>query len=353
MKKIYFDHHITHPRDRNISNFFVLSNFKNADTILISSPIEDIKFKTILRLFSRRNIIINFHFSTYFRKLAELNKKDPIYLLFEKNFLIIASKIVTDTYTFTKVYSAFFKIPKEKFIVLHGMVDTDKFKPIKVPKEYDLVYHGSFCKSHGVELLIHALKLINKKLKILLIGSANQAKSIKEKIVELNLIHYFKFMDHVSYEKLPYFLNHAKLGIGNLAGLYKSHCVLRSGLIELLSCGIPTITAKTLENITNIPSEYVEYIDPDNAVELANKILHLLEKYEKEKIKNYNSRKIITEKFSLKEFNKRKHIFRIKNEIKYSLTRIIKILILRILISIKKTSNHLLSKLFRKKKQII
>ena len=65
-------------------------------------------------------------------------------------------------------------VPKEKIAYIPAVyVDLETFKPMNLPKEYDLIFVGRLEKNKGIRLLFEAivkLKVKNEKLKLLVVG---------------------------------------------------------------------------------------------------------------------------------------------------------------------------------------
>jgi len=72
-------------------------------------------------------------------------------------------------------------ISKEKIVYISSAyIDLEVFKPINLPKEYDLIFVGRLERNKGIELFIDAAKIINAKA--LIIGSGSLSAEIKYKI---------------------------------------------------------------------------------------------------------------------------------------------------------------------------
>ena len=147
--------------------------------------------------------------------------------------------IITVTGSFTKKFLLKNDIPDEKIKILPHAVSAS-FKPLSIPKEFDLVYVGRLAKVKHVENLVMAINIVKKNyqdVKFAIIGDGPEEESLKALSKKLNLDKNVYFLGYKS-DTWNWF-NRAKFSIlaSEREGL--SHAVLES-----LSCGIPVIASK-------------------------------------------------------------------------------------------------------------
>lgn len=213
-------------------------------------------------------VVLNFVYSIYLREIEEHEYRDPIAYWMERLFLSAANLIIVDTHSFRKIYSRIFKIPMSKIEVLHGFTDMEVFEPLEVEKSYDIVYHGTFVRNHGLDTLVEfADQHRDLKFKYLMIGDnpVNQTRQrLKDLVSSLGLQDQFDFVGGVPMGELKYHINKAKYGVGSLAGSFKAGSVLRSGLIEIMACGLVPITANSYETQKNMKLNHIQLLEPDS-----------------------------------------------------------------------------------------
>ena len=186
---------------------------------------------------------------------------------------------------------------KRNKIIYHG-IDLDVFHPISnISPIYDLLFVGRFVPRKGLFLLISALKLIKRKLKILFCGKGSGFiyKYIKNSTSSLN--HIINFLEGVSYYEMPKIYNQSRITV--IPSEYESFGFV---VLESLACGVPIIVTNTgiIPEIADDleGSEYCYILRYNTSEELAKAIEQLLDyKNVKEEIFK-NAKEKILNKFS-------------------------------------------------------
>ncbi|HXK40859.1 MAG TPA: glycosyltransferase family 4 protein [Candidatus Paceibacterota bacterium] len=82
-------------------------------------------------------------------------------------------------------------VPKEKIIYIPAIyVDLDIFRPMNLPKEYDLIFVGRLEKNKGINLLLETASKLKAQIlnfKMIIVGSGPLKESLKFKIKNLKL----------------------------------------------------------------------------------------------------------------------------------------------------------------------
>ena len=186
-------------------------------------------------------------------------------LLFKK-----ANLIVADTEPHKNFFSNNFNIPKKNIYVINVGAEENLFKPMRAKKNKikEILFYGSFIELHGIETIINAVNLINKKFKLILLG--NYYKEIKDNRIQIE--------SSIPFEKLPERINKADILLGIFGHSEKAGNVIPNKVYQSMACGKPIITRysnaypkKILDN-----NHGLIFIKPNNPKELANTIKKIL-----------------------------------------------------------------------------
>lgn len=218
------------------------------------------------------------------------------------------SKIIPDSYHHKSLFSEW-------------GVNTDIFTPDNKAKkeclefrnkfflkdDFVVVFSGSFYPWHGVSDLKEIIKNCkeNKKIKFLLIGSGGKQPEVVEDIKKNVLAEQVVFQNQVSYEKIPFLIAAADLGIApyNIEhypplkkfGFFWSPLKI----FEYLACGIPVLTSKygRLEELLR-PGNCAVFSEPGNSLIFSNHIKDLARHRDRLKDMGIAARKLAEEKYS-------------------------------------------------------
>ena len=128
-------------------------------------------------------------------------------------------------------------VPAEKLVYIPAFyIDLEVFKPLELPKEYDLIFVGRLEKNKGIELFLEAVRFLNRRA--LIVGDGSLRKSIK---------------DEVDSEKLPVKLHGWAKDSAEVAQLINQSRILvmpsynEGGprvVLEAMACGVPVISTR-------------------------------------------------------------------------------------------------------------
>ena len=182
----------------------------------------------------------------YTKPLPELSVKGKIILSILKRF-----DVITATGSFTRKFLVNNGIREDKIFLLPHVVD-DKFKPINIQKEYDLVYIGRLAKVKHIETLIKAVSTVKKSyphLRVVIVGDGPEMNSLEKLSRELNLT---KNIDFIGFQiDVWNWYNTAKISI-----LTSEREGFPYSVVESLSCGVPVITSNCGDIRDVIKNEY-------------------------------------------------------------------------------------------------
>lgn len=146
--------------------------------------------------------------------------------------------IITVTGTYTRNFLISKGIESNKILVLPHVVD-ERFRPMDVEKEYDLVYIGRLTPVKHVETLIRATAEVEKSLpsiRVAIVGDGEERNGLEILAVSLGLS---KHIDFVGYQANAWeWYNRSRLSV-----LTSEREGLPYSVIESLNCGVPTIVS--------------------------------------------------------------------------------------------------------------
>jgi glycosyltransferase involved in cell wall biosynthesis len=180
------------------------------------------------------------------------------------------------------------KSPKKLFLV-PGTVDTNRFNiPTNAPFDFQyILYCGSLTiLKDGVNILIESFNKITQKhpeIKLVLVGKGDTPKEenmIKALVKELNIEEKVIFTGQLSREKIPAYLNNAKI----LALARPKSIVADAGfpskLTEYLATGIPVVVTKVGEIPVYLRDNENAFLsEPDDTKAFAEKLDFVLCNY--------------------------------------------------------------------------
>ncbi len=175
-------------------------------------------------------------------------------------------------------------VPKEKNVYIPSMyIDLEIFKPLSLPKKYDLIFVGRLTKNKGVDLLLEVLMILSKtynlKPKTLIVGDGPEKESLKFKVKNL------KLQDSVIFQgwaedskKVSELINESRILVMSSYNEGGPRVAL-----EAIACEVPIITTRVglMPDIIK-DGENGLFIDW-NPVNMAEKILLLLNSPELQK----------------------------------------------------------------------
>jgi len=140
----------------------------------------------------------------------------------------------------TKEFLISHGIGKNKISILPQPVNTEKFHPIQIPKEYEIISVGRLAPVKHVEVVLKALAIIKQDypgIRAAVVGDGPSENFLKEIAAEMRIDENVKFLGFR--EDLPLYYNKAKIFILTSE---------REGgpltLTEAMACGIPPVAAK-------------------------------------------------------------------------------------------------------------
>ena len=209
---------------------------------------------------------------------------------------------------YTKIITQKYKINPNKIHVIRAGVDTNKFKPIKTPKnnnKFTILYTGAFSIAYDFDQILKAAKILQNKdpeIQFIIQGGGELAQHIKNKTKTMKLKN-VKIIDKIlSREEVAKLLNQADALILPLKNFGKPYLGISSKLYEYQAVAKPIICCAQGQ-----PAEYVKetksgiIVEPGDHKALAKAILYLRDNQEIAKKLGENGRKYVEDKLSIEK----------------------------------------------------
>ena len=146
--------------------------------------------------------------------------------------------IITTTGSFTKHFLVHNGIGEHKIFILPHVVD-DRFKPMDIQKEYDIVYIGRLAQVKHVETLIKAISVVkehNMHIRAAILSEGPEKDKLERLSKKLDLVNNINFVGYQS--DIWNWYNKGKIFV-----LTSEREGFPYAVIEALSCGLPVITS--------------------------------------------------------------------------------------------------------------
>lgn len=140
-------------------------------------------------------------------------------------------------------------IPSDKIFISPAVnvLNFEHFNPNNRVKIFDLIYCGRLDKNKQIDNLIKAISTLKNSypdLKLVIVGDGPERSYLEHLSQELGLEINITFVGSQPYEKIPYYLNQAKIFV--MSSAFEG---LPVAMLEALSCGLPLV----VPNVGDIP----------------------------------------------------------------------------------------------------
>ena len=164
---------------------------------------------------------------------------------------------------------------------------------------------GYFAPWQGLEILIDAADLVKKRgypdIKYLIVGDGGGLKkSLQTRVEKYNLKQEISFLGHIKHQDIVHYINAFDVAVAPFTGERNKLIGLSPlKLYEYLACGKPVIASR-IEGVSEVVEEggcgYL--FDPEDATDLAEKIIQVYQERQYLTQLGTNGRKLIEEKYS-------------------------------------------------------
>lgn len=174
-----------------------------------------------------------------------------------------------------------FDLPDHRSEIWTSGVNIKIFEPAedqKVNSGLRLIYHGSLSSSRGLGNLIKAMDLINNHhdCELLLLGSGNEWKELRNLVSMLHLQKRVSFHAPVPYAEVPRFIHRADAGVLPFPDWVAWNTSSPLKLFEYLSCGKPVIASEIPAHLNVLQGkDYVVWAKDSSPEQLAEAIERL------------------------------------------------------------------------------
>jgi glycosyltransferase involved in cell wall biosynthesis len=177
-------------------------------------------------------------------------------------------------------------VPPDKISIVMNVADSNIFYRLpnnessnKKDTKFRLVYHGTFTKRYGVDLIIKAVDRVRNEIQeihLTLIGGGEFRDGLIALTKELNLDDHIFFTPHlVLASELPDILRKCDVGIVPNHNDLFTDGLLPTKLLEYTALGIPVIAAETTTISTYFNKSMVMFFHPGDVSDLSAKIIEL------------------------------------------------------------------------------
>lgn len=181
--------------------------------------------------------------------------------------------------------------PSEKFTLLLNLPDKKIFgngneHQSGIKTSFDLIYHGTVSRRHGLEVAIHAVMALReeiKGLKLSIIGEGDDISRLINMVEELDILDHVQIRKSVPLDELVNQIKSADIGIIPLIYDEFTKYMLPVKLLEYVALEIPVICSRTETIATYFDSSMIQYFSSGSVTELTEKILFLYQNPERRK----------------------------------------------------------------------
>lgn len=173
--------------------------------------------------------------------------------------------------------------PAGKFTLLLNLPDMKIFRNEvddlpETKTSFDLIYHGTVSRRHGLEIAIQAVLALREKikeLKLSIIGEGDDISRLTQMVKALDILDHVQIRKSVPLDELVCQIRNADIGVIPLLYDDFTKYMLPVKLLEYVALEIPVICTKTETIETYFDNSMIQYFPSGSVTELANDILFL------------------------------------------------------------------------------
>jgi glycosyltransferase involved in cell wall biosynthesis len=157
-----------------------------------------------------------------------------------------ATKILVANQGTREIVSEFYKIPKEKLVIIPNGIDVLLFKKSHVRKHI-VVFSGVMYYHRGLDVLLDAIPSVLeyvKDAKFILLGDGQEMPKLKKIVSETGIESSVEFKGWIDREEIPSHLGEASIGIGPLKLTTVTSQALPIKVLEYMASSLPIIAKR-------------------------------------------------------------------------------------------------------------
>ena len=172
-------------------------------------------------------------------------------------------------------------VKQERIEVIYDGAETEKLRVNTIPKKPIIIHHGGIDPYNNVQFIPKAMLHVVKKkpdINIYILGDGLCLDEVKEITEKNKLNKNFTFTGWIDYNNILPYLRKTSIGIISRSNTRANHLVLTLKLLEYWASG-NAVVAPRLEAIEEVVTEGKNALlyEPENEIDLAKKILKLIE----------------------------------------------------------------------------
>lgn len=194
-------------------------------------------------------------------------------------------------------------IPSKKIFILHNFPDT-KYLPVKYDitrwpyhrEGFILLYAGTVTEHYRLDIAVRALALVIKDIpciKLRILGDGNELSRILQLANNLGLFMYVEHLKPVDFDKVKDIMVDADVGITSHQGGIFGDVYFATKILDYLSQGLPVVSSRTKTILSYIPEDAIFYFEPEDASDMAKKIIEIWNNPDLVRRKMENAKKIL------------------------------------------------------------
>jgi glycosyltransferase involved in cell wall biosynthesis len=197
-------------------------------------------------IIKRKPLVLTYHEAWgnyWFDYLGKL--KGLVGLMIEWNIVRLPKKIVSVSKETTIGLVKKLGVNPKKIITIPNGINIRAIEKASASKEKsDLIYVGRLLTHKNVDILINAIKYLDKNIKLIVVGEGPEMSKLKELVIRLDVEKRVVFKGALKDEKQVY----ALLKSSKVLVLPSSREGFGLTIVEANACGIPAITVKEKDN---------------------------------------------------------------------------------------------------------
>jgi glycosyltransferase involved in cell wall biosynthesis len=242
----------------------------------------------------KKPVIIKIDDAIYEKAKGLKNIQRKIEKYYNTKTLQKADKIlVMNEYT-QNLVSDYYKVSKEKTSIVSNGTNLEKYYNTKQNNKR-IIFSGAMYHHRGIDILLESIPTIINKisdLELLLLGDGPEMQKLQEIVKANNLSENVIFKGWIQREEIPDFLANSVIGIGPLRNTDVTKGALPIKVLEYMASSLPILAMKgTLPE--EVLKDGINGYFIENAKELSEKIIYLLENSDERKEMGINSREMV------------------------------------------------------------